>query len=414
MSRLLFLNAGVGSNLGDRAMLVNVLRLARTHSTKAKLTISIDAPMWMAKEFGADRVPLLIHIWGRWSLLARRLHLPKMLATLFAPLYYVFSTFSCALLLLGPASLRQRMAGMEGEFVRSLASTDCVWFSGGGYLTDDGKLEARSLLLTALLARIRGARVVMTGQGVGPFNSLLTRILLRRVLLSSESAFFRDHVSTEWVQHELEARAIRLQTGVDDACSLPRAAVPELLGRALLAINCRISQFHANSENTAGILLQVIHAHLVKGYDIRLFVFHERLSAEHELYVRWMKELPTERVEVVMTSDPRQLYARLARCDRAVGVAYHFTLFALLAGVPTLAIYSGRYYEQKFSGLATKFSCPQLMLEQTELTSDAVLRLLEATSESSSRESRLRHAAGLARACDRQIQITLGGIGLRN
>lgn len=171
MRRILLLNTGSGRNLGDRAMLLNVVRWVRAQGLEVTLSASAEVPDWMASEFRLERVPLLIHLWGRWPQLARRLHLPAAFERVLTPAYRTFSTLSCLMLSFLPERLRRRLPGMEGEFVRTVADTSLVHFTGGGYLTDAGRTEARAVLLTGLLAYLRGARVVMTGQGIGPFSS---------------------------------------------------------------------------------------------------------------------------------------------------------------------------------------------------------------------------------------------------
>lgn len=407
MSHLLFLNTGTGRNLGDRAMLVNVLRLARQQLPDARLSISADAPAWLAEEFAAARQPLLVHLWGRWPVLGQRLRLPAAVIRLLAPLYRLMTTLACALLVCCPAALRRRLPGMEGDFVRLLAGVSCVYFNGGGYLTDEGRLEARALLLTALLARVRGARIVMTGQGLGPFNSFWTKWLLRRVVNSASCVYTREQQAAAECLRALGIADQRWQAGVDDACSLPATEVPAGGERPLLAVNCRYSSFHAGASTVADVLLEVIRAHLQRGFDIRLFVFQERENAELTLYRRWQELLPAERVEIVVTPDPRQLRARLAACDRAIGVAYHFALFALMAGLPLLSIYKGAYYRAKFAGLAAHFDRPDTLLDQAELEVATVLARLDAMSAPALHSQYLLAVPAQREACDRQILAAL-------
>lgn len=407
MTHLLFLNTGTGRNLGDRAMLVNVLRLARQQLPDARLTISADAPAWLAEEFATEQRPLLIHLWGRWPQLGRRLRLPAALVNLLSPVYRLMATLACAALLCGPAAVRRRLRGMEGEFVRLIAGVDCVYFNGGGYLTDEGRLEARALLLTALLARLRGARVVMTGQGLGPFDSFWTRWLLRRVVNGAACVFTREQEAAAACLRELGIADHRWQAGVDDACSLPAKGDVPASERPLLAVNCRYSSFHAGAATVADVLLDVIRAHLQRGFDIRLFVFQERQNAELDLYRRWQAELPAGRVEIVTTPDPRQLRALLAGCDRAIGVAYHFALFALMAGLPLLSIYKGAYYRAKFAGLASHFKRPDTLVDARGLSVDKLVNRLDGMSDASLRSSYLQTAALQTPACNQQILVAL-------
>lgn len=247
----------------------------------------------------------------------------------------------------------------------------------------------------------------MTGQGLGPFSSVWTQWMVRRVLRSAEFVVTREaQAATHWFRKwNIDDRA--WTAGIDDACSLPFEKAGTLDGSPTLAVHHRISPFHPDEAAISQALLEVMREHLARGYRILLFVFQEDEAMEIKTYRNWVDRLPQGKVRIVQSADPRELRAALAACDRAVGTAYHFILFALLAGIPSVAVFHDQYYRAKFEGLATLFRCPESLLELSALSAEAITRKLDRIDALGDGESRLLDMEQLARACDQQIVSAL-------
>lgn len=388
-------------------MLMNVARIAREQLQHAVLRVSADAPSWLAKEFDLTSSPGLIHLWGRWQSIASRFRLPANVARTLAPLYRTACTLCCAALVIAPRAIRSRVPGMEGEFIDAVANARLVYFTGGGYLTDAGKVEARAVLQTALLARLRGSRIVMTGQGIGPFNTYWTQCLMRLVATRCDVLTTREsQEAARWFRRWRLPQA-GWQGGVDDACSLPYPSpTPPSHGR-ILAIHFRVSPFHTNGSKVSSAFVEIIRSHLELGYAVKLFVFQEHTEAEIKPYAEWLSALRSDAVTIVRDTDPRVLRAHLAGCNRAVGLAYHFLLFALMSGIPAIATYDNEYYRAKFAGLAQLFGQPDALIPTSQFDAPRILQKLAAMDAGSNSKQQAVVAQQYATACDRQIVSAL-------
>lgn len=341
-SKILFLNTGGNHNLGDRSMLLNVVRLVRGKLPNAELMVDAGVPLWMINEFRLTPVATMVNCWGRGG---------ETLKALYA--FIVVILMRLLLMTRGYHFLPRQC--MEFELLSAIDRCDMIWMVGGGYLNDLGAVEARGVLATAWLGQQSGRPVAMTGQGLGPFTSSMTKRLFRAVALKSKSIILREPTAGVKELRALGDSKILWSPGVDDACSLP-ATLNDLAGPACLALHFRRSTFHAHGGYLERDFLQLMQCLIERGEKVKLFVFSERKSYELAVYEEWIRCLgDTDAVTIVQDSDPRKLLAELRTCRCAIGMAYHFHLFALLSGIPSLAMCSGEYYESKYEGIDTLF-----------------------------------------------------------
>jgi polysaccharide pyruvyl transferase WcaK-like protein len=61
--------------------------------------------------------------------------------------------------------------------------------------------------------------------------------------------------------------------------------------------------------------------------------------------------------------DAEQTRHLIGKTDLALGISYHFLLFALSAGTPALGLSQNPYYRQKLSGLFRLYNCPDWAIE---------------------------------------------------
>ena len=63
-------------------------------------------------------------------------------------------------------------------------------------------------------------------------------------------------------------------------------------------------------------------------------------------------------------------------CTVAVGLAYHFVVFALVNGVPVVGLYGNDYYRQKMQGLLQWFDRQAWATPTATLDGDGLVRLV--------------------------------------
>lgn len=405
MPDVVLLNTGTRFNLGDRAMLINVVRVIRERHPSVSIAVADEVPLWIRQEFHLESVPTLLNCWARWSSISKKLFLPDWLGHMGAQIYLASSVLVLWSAVLAPRVLVRRIPGAEGAWVRAVKSAKTVWCNGGGYLTDDGKKEARAILLTAIIATSSGSRLVMTGQGLGPIRTATTRRLMKLAANKTSQLICREGVAGPSLLAELRIPRSRYRSGVDDACSLPSTCIPA--ETAALAVHFRKSAFHQYASRVEEALKETIADELSKQNKVRLFVFHERPSSERVVYESWRKSFSNStNIEIIQYEDPRILRGSLRQCSAAIGMAYHFYLFALLEAVPALALFHGQYYAAKFSGVAANFNEGAEMLDSAEVSTERLLNWL-AKSGSLCRDAMSRTSRAMAEAADAQLRATL-------
>lgn len=360
---ILFLNTGAKHNLGDRSMLLNVLRLVRVRYPSAKLFVEAGVPDWMVHEFRLTPISTMSNCWARGG------H--------WAKVPYALTSTLILRLLLATGAFRLLPAGtMEHELLSAIHEADLIWLVGGGYLNDLGADEARSVLSTARLGQGVGRKVVMTGQGIGPFNKFFSRWLFRSVAARADSIILREPFFGAQIIAGYDHEKIQMRVGVDDACSLP-IGDNDTTPPAVLAMHFRRSSFHEHSEQLEQSLAGLV-THLVsKGKRVKLFVFSERKSTECDFYLKWKATSGNpDAIDIIEYSDPRKTLAELATCQCAIGMAYHFHLFALLSGIPALAMYSGEYYESKYNGIDALFDQPKSFCHYKDVNDETLINFV--------------------------------------
>lgn len=379
-------------------MLLNVVRLLRERLPRAELIVDAGVPEWMIREFGLTPVPTLANCWGRGS------------ETLKTP-YIILSTLAMQFLIRSGAYRFLPDRSMEHELLSAIDRSDLIWLVGGGYLNDLGPTEARAILNTALMGQAIGRPVVMTGQGIGPFKTKWSRLLFQWVAGKARSIVLREpEVGAREISSLGDSR-IRWRAGADDASSLPRHA-DALLPPALLAVHFRRSSFHRDAEPVEHEIFRTIKTLVSRGERVKLFVFSERRKHELEVYERWKQALGnSDAIEIIQHSDPRRIFAELETCQCAIGMAYHFHLFALLAGTPSLAMYSGEYYEAKYAGIDILLEQSKSFVEYTAVDEKLLADFIESNNRQLNPDkvrSLMARASILENMATQQILETVG------
>jgi polysaccharide pyruvyl transferase WcaK-like protein len=89
--------------------------------------------------------------------------------------------------------------------------------------------------------------------------------------------------------------------------------------------------------------------------------------------------------------DPGTVKGLIRQSDLAIGTSYHFQVFALTAGIPTVGLYKGPYYRQKAHGLFGHFDLADATFDLESCSAEAVARrALGALSDRDALGKRLR------------------------
>lgn len=386
-------------------MLMNVCgRILQKNPETDFFSVS-DLPQAIKEQLHITATPNLSNCWGRYG----ALQLPSFLDPILKPIYIALSTIIFATLLHAPRFVLSRTHLTEAEIATRIRESDAVWMNGGGYLTDEGALEARDRLLMALLASLSGKPVVLTGQGIGPIKTLTTRVLLKLVIANAQALYTRDQKSYELARSLSPHNAKRIKSGFDDAGSLAilTQLPPNNPPTRIIGIHFRLSKFHSQAKEYENAVFLAVKNLIEREVRVKLFCFHENKEYEISTYKEWSERLQNNPLlEIVSTPDPRVIRGHIDLCSACIGSAYHFVLFSLLSSKPVRAISSGAYYHQKFEGLEKHFGVQDLFIEPDKLDQDKILTFLTGAMSHDSSYSPTTNSSALADATDRQIDDT--------
>lgn len=223
----------------------------------------------------------------------------------------------------------------------------------------------------AIAARLAGKPVLMTSQGVGPFDNILDRMVAGLFFRTATFLGVRDAGRSADVMRHLGASANRIwQTG-DDALLLPLLSEVEIRAlleseglssdELLIGVNVRDSSIYSSLFCEGGLdelatsLAEVAVRHRARLVFIPISYDpwdDDRKSSEA------LAAAIGDRAPVTIVRNERsaaELRAMIGRMSICVGTSYHFLLFALSSNVPSIGLYRNAYYKQKQTGLLGLF-----------------------------------------------------------
>lgn len=233
----------------------------------------------------------------------------------------------------------------------------------------------------AIAARLAGKPVLMTSQGVGPFDHILDRMVAELFFRTATFLGVRDADRSADVMRHLGASADRIwQTG-DDALLLPmppKAEAEALLeeeglprAELLIGVNVRDASTYSSQFHEGGVgALATALAEVAVRHRARLVFIpisydpwdDDRKSAEA------LAAAIGDRAPVTIVRNERsaaELRTLIGRMSICVGTSYHFLLFALSGDVPSIGLFRNAYYKQKQTGLLGLFGKAEWCIDGT-------------------------------------------------
>lgn len=251
-----------------------------------------------------------------------------------------------------------------------IARAGLVLSCGGGYLNSlwwEFDLWPKSAMYRA--AAKLGVPLVLSGQGIGPIGSRLDRLVLGLGLRSADLISLRERGEGEDYVLGLGVDPSRVLVVGDDATDLPVCSEARLrdivreegidLGAPIVVAQFRATSYTKSYVDEYRFFAKLLDRVLLEtdpnskvvfvpfcydeagGADDRTAAFNVIKHMGHR-----------DRATIVMGHyRPEEIKALvgLGRC--ALGVSYHFAVFALSQAVPCFTVYGNEYYHLKFDGL---------------------------------------------------------------
>ena len=249
---------------------------------------------------------------------------------------------------------------------------------------------------TILAAFLSGKPTFMSSQGIGPpFTNRLDESVARRMFGACKLIGVRDGHESAKILKALGIDNEHIITTGDDALLFkspdPLAAVNTEFQsipqeRKVVGINLRDSSSYGSKYPKLDTRYMASFLDDIGKKNDLHFMFVpislDSQDSDHktaEAIIGQMVE--KNRAQLVDKNwDAEQTRRLIGHTDLALGISYHFLLFALSSATPTLGIYQNAYYKQKLSGLFKLYGCPdqaiELNLESPILLSQSFDRLL--------------------------------------
>jgi len=263
-------------------------------------------------------------------------------------------------------------------FYSQVLTAKALILAGGGYLNSVWWLDGLySKAFPVILAKFANVPVLLTSQGLGPFNHFLDRYIAKRVFKNADIIGVRDDENSKAVVKGVGAQTSKVIHTGDDALLLKPEQdsvlrkileAEKIPNAALIGVNLRdASSYSANYAKLlvtsyAQLLDEIVSQpgrHLVFIPISYNYADDDRKSAQQ--IVKAMRF--QDRVTIIRKEyDASQLRGLIGRMNIAIGTSYHFLLFALSGNVPSVGVYQNEYYKQKLQGLFSLFGMQKYCL----------------------------------------------------
>ena len=286
----------------------------------------------------------------------------------------------------------------------AIARAELVLSCGGGFLHDSFPGFVVHLFEMYVVQRL-GKPLILTGQSIGPFRSHWSRRLARRILDRCDLILPRERISLEYLRSDLGVTRPGILL-IPDLAFSPDEGLGEPAGRTgstaarivrgpgLVGVTVRHWNFAGRASEAGDLnrrfqeILSDILDSLVARTGYRIVFFPQAISAgfsarDDRAIARKVAGTMEHGEAVTLIEEDLpvpELRQAIARCDLFVGTRMHSNIFALSAGVPTLAI----SYLPKTRGIMELVGLGEHVVDMTagtERFQEGLRRLVESQDE---------------------------------
>ena len=260
---------------------------------------------------------------------------------------------------------------------------DALHIVGGGNLTDVfyHELFRKCLLIHAFAEQDKP--IILTGQQLGPFSSHTFKKALTKSLLKASFVGLREAGSSLALCQEAPLEAKCFDVMGDDSFGLSSVNDNHVLAilsqygikeNRFLAFNIRIG-YYAKEHTKHMKQISKIMDKLSMRFRMPIMIVPIALNeSDNDITSgrKLAKLTCSSRVLVLENNNltPDLVKGILGKAFGAVGVSYHFCIFALSQGVPAVCLYDGDYYSQKAKGICSFWGDNRLALPLRNMDTD--------------------------------------------
>jgi polysaccharide pyruvyl transferase CsaB len=314
-----------------------------------------------------------------------------------------------------PRAVRLRGDGWR-RYLAAIRSADVVALGGGGLLKDEGHALVRGygilleLLLTGLIARALGKRVVLAAIGAGPIHTRRGRWLVRAIAQRAAVRQVRDEDSAQTL-HELGVEHVEVT--VDPTFSFhdtpgPVATVADdgTSRHAVLSVRPWFMFERDREERDATLqaaLARAADAIAQSGAEVRFASLYwpRDLDSSNAVIARMQAVGAGRALDGPL--DWHALAAQLRGARLLISMRYHAIACAAIAGCPIVPV----AYEPKVVSLARTLGLPHVHVDDPELEPHLLELTRSALADPARHTADAERLQALARTADQGLRRIL-------
>lgn len=209
------------------------------------------------------------------------------------------------------------------------------------------KIQIRIFLLV-VFAKIFGKKVLIIGNGFGPFYSNLGTIFPRLICTLSDFTSVRDRRSCKYLKNWNITNNIVESFDLALLLSSPHKELNSKREIKTLGVSVTpLFKYYHDDGKKDNLLIKELSIHLnnwLKGrkdVNIHLFVFHDGIKNNDLSLTEALKDLLESKDQIKLIrygSDPEKILSLIGQCDAFIGTKYHSCVFAYINNLPMLII----------------------------------------------------------------------------
>ena len=255
-----------------------------------------------------------------------------------------------------------------------ISKYDALYVAGGGNL--NSIYFNHVCLLWSLVVRFKklGKYVEFRPQSVGPFYGRKAKHVQRMVdeiVRRADKFYVRELISYNY----LSQRGLKVELVRDDAWEIPAADI-ELPVENFVALSIRP---WSNEENLRKYFKKLTDTIIHVGYKI-LFVpiayGGKKRYHDNSFLKGFIEGYFLEDIVNIQKLTPEVIKGIIKKCEFAIGMSYHFNVFALSCGKPSAAVYTDEYYRIKNLGLYEAWGSKDAVFKIPETSPEIIVNYL--------------------------------------
>lgn len=243
----------------------------------------------------------------------------------------------------------------------TLTKYNSIIFIGGGYINGIWILELVKVFFITILARSIGKRVLFTGQTIGPFNGLISKVLAKKFLKKSDLILVREKFSFELL-NKLRLKNIKVSS--DDIYLYSKKLCTSNSDDYIIINLKEFPNYDLNMMDKFIKLLLLINKKL--NYKLIFIPFGINKGPKDLRYINiYMKKLKENNIssELYIPNNLDELFNKFNNAKLTLGMAYHSITISLFTNTPAYSIYKGNYYKNKILGVLSHYNLEKNSLD---------------------------------------------------